>query len=76
MTPDSSWNHADSTQNASQPLVDTCIAFAILETVFIIAFVFSWHFNKDGNNNPRGMYALVLFGYIFCFGGVVVGVRE
>jgi hypothetical protein len=64
-------------RNAAQLLVNVCIAFAILETFFIIVFILSWHTNKDNNsNNTKGVYALILAGYVFCFGGVVIGIRE
>lgn len=69
--------YENASENASQPLVNVCIAFAILETFFIIAFMLSWHFNRDNNNNnTKGVYALILVGYIFCFGGVVLGIRK
>jgi uncharacterized membrane protein YedE/YeeE len=63
------------TGHVAQLLIDVCIAFAVLETFFIAAFILSWHFNRDNNsNNTKGLYALILTGYIFCFGGVVIGI--
>lgn len=63
--------------NASRPLLDTCIAFAVLETAFVIAFIVSWHFNRGNNsNNTKGVYGLMLIGYVFCFGGPVIGIRK
>lgn len=61
-------------ENSSQPLLNVCISFAILETFFIIAFVFSWYFH-NGNNN-KSVFYLVLLGYLFCFAGVVIGIRR
>jgi len=62
---------------AGQSLLNVCIAFAVLETFFVIAFVFSWHYNKTNNsNNTKGVYILIMLGYIFCFGGVIIGIRE
>jgi hypothetical protein len=74
---DSPGTRQSDARNAAQLLVDVCIAFAILETLFIISFILSWHINKDSNsNNTKGVYALILAGYVFCFGGVVIGIRE
>jgi hypothetical protein len=62
--------------DAAQLLINVCIAFAVLETFFIIAFVLSWHLNRvNNNNNTRGVYALILVGYLFCFLGVIMGIR-
>ena len=75
MSTSSSWNIHDDAGQASQPLLNVCIIFAILETFFVIAFVFSWHYNKGNNgNNTRGVYILILLGYVFCFGGVIMGI--
>jgi hypothetical protein len=62
--------------NSSQPLVNVCISFGILETFFIISFIFSWHYNRRNSNSSKTFYLLILFGYVFCFGGVVVGIRK
>ena len=65
----------DAARNASQPLIDVCVSLAVLETVFVVAFILSWHFNRGNNNyNTKGVYALMLVGYIFCFGGAVIGI--
>jgi hypothetical protein len=61
--------------DAAQLLINVCIAFAVLETFFIIAFVLSWHLNRVNNNNTKGVYALILVGYLFCFLGVIMGIR-
>lgn len=62
--------------NPAQLLVDVCITFAVLETAFIIAFILSWHLNRDNNsNNTKEVYGLILAGYLLCFGGVVIGIR-
>ncbi|KAF2272731.1 uncharacterized protein EI97DRAFT_346459, partial [Westerdykella ornata] len=53
-----------------------CIAFAIAETFFIIAFLFSWYYNSATNINFRPVSYCVLIGYIFCFGGVVLGILQ
>ncbi|KAF2690696.1 hypothetical protein K458DRAFT_382273 [Lentithecium fluviatile CBS 122367] len=76
-TPYSTWTQEPSAGDVAQLLVNVCIAFAILETFFIFSFILSWHFNKDNNtNNTKGVYALILAGYVFCFGGVVIGVLK
>lgn len=69
------WSPEYAAENSSQPLVNVCISFGILETFFIIAFVFSWHYNRRNSNSSKTFYLLILFGYVFCFGGVVVGIR-
>lgn len=77
MSTTSTWDIDDSPGRASQPLLNICITFAILETLFVIAFVFSWHYNKGNNSvNTKGVYILILLGYVFCFGGVIVGICE
>ncbi|KAF1955651.1 hypothetical protein CC80DRAFT_549343 [Byssothecium circinans] len=64
-------------RNSNQPLVDVCVSFAVLETLFVVAFILSWHFNKGNNSsNTRGVYALILIGYVFCFGGAVMGILK
>ncbi|KAF1967602.1 hypothetical protein BU23DRAFT_573078 [Bimuria novae-zelandiae CBS 107.79] len=73
----STWNLDDTAGRASQPLLNICIIFAILETLFVIAFVFSWHYNRGNNsNNTKGVYVLILLGYLFCFGGVIMGILK
>lgn len=75
MSTTSAWGIDDTTRQASQPQLNICIIFAILETLFVIAFIFSWHFNKGNNsNNTKGVYILILLGYLFCFGGVIIGI--
>lgn len=77
MSTSSTWDVHDAVGQASQPLLNICIIFAILETFFVIAFVFSWHYNKGNNsNNTKGVYILILLGYMFCFGGVIMGIRK
>lgn len=77
MTTTSPWELDGTAGHASQPLLNVCITFAILETLFVIAFIFSWHYNQGNNSsNTKGVYFLILIGYAFCFGGVIVGVRE
>ncbi|KAH7125754.1 hypothetical protein B0J11DRAFT_419656, partial [Dendryphion nanum] len=61
-------------ENSSQPLLNVCISFGILETFFIISFIFSWHYNRRNSNNSKTFYLLILLGYIFCFAGVVSGI--
>ncbi|KAF2018075.1 hypothetical protein BU24DRAFT_461049 [Aaosphaeria arxii CBS 175.79] len=61
---------------SSQPLLNVCISFAILETFFVIAFIFSWHFNGKANRSSRVTYILILIGYLFCFGGIIVGILK
>ena len=51
-------------------------AIDILETFFIIAFIFSWYFNNNNSNNTRAVLLFIFAGYIFCFTGVVLGIRE
>jgi len=64
-------------EDPARLLINVCIAFAFVETFFVIAFILSWHFNRDNNtNNTKGVYALILAGYIFCFAGVVIGIRK
>lgn len=75
MNTTSPWDLETTAGQASQPLLNVCIVFGILETLFVVAFVFSWHYNKSNNgNNTKGVYILILLGYLFCFGGVVMGV--
>lgn len=75
MNTTSAWDLETTAGRASQPLLNVCIVFAILETLFVIAFVFSWHYNKSNNsNNTKGVYILILLGYLFCFGGVIMGI--
>jgi hypothetical protein len=59
-------------------LFDVVTIFALLEAAFIIAFAFSWHYNKSNSgNNSKGVYIRILIlGYVFCFGGVITGVCE
>lgn len=52
-----------------------CISFAVLETFFVMAFVFSWHFNGNNGNNSKTVFFLILVGYLFCSGGVVTAIR-
>ncbi|PVI06860.1 hypothetical protein DM02DRAFT_581367 [Periconia macrospinosa] len=67
----------DATKNARQPLIDVCVSLAVLETLFVVAFMLSWHFNRgNNNNNTRSIYALMLAGYVFCFGGAVIGILK
>ncbi|ORY09156.1 hypothetical protein BCR34DRAFT_568876 [Clohesyomyces aquaticus] len=60
--------------NASQPLLNVCISFAILETFFIVAFLFSWYFNKGCTNTSHAVLYFVVLGYIFCIAGTITGV--
>src|SRR4051812_26718413 len=62
-------------QYSGQPLVNVCITFAILETFFIVAFIISWYFNNNRSNNTKLTLYLILAGYIFSFGGVILGTR-
>jgi hypothetical protein len=65
----------DGGANTARLLINVCIAFAVVETLFVIAFILSWHFNRENNSsNTKGVYALILAGYIFCFGGVIIGI--
>lgn len=77
MSTTSKWELDNTAGQAGQPLLNVCIVFAILETLFVIAFVFSWHYNKgNNNNNTKRVYILILLGYLFCFGGVIMGIRK
>ncbi|KAF9738705.1 hypothetical protein PMIN03_005809 [Paraphaeosphaeria minitans] len=77
MNTTSSWYLDTTASQASQPLLNVCIIFAILETLFVIAFLFSWHYNKSKNsNNTKGVYVLILLGYLFCLGGVIMGILK
>ncbi|KAF2466939.1 uncharacterized protein BDR25DRAFT_292634 [Lindgomyces ingoldianus] len=60
--------------NASQPLLNVCISFAILETFFIIAFLFSWYFNSHNTNSNNAVLYLIMAAYIFCIAGTMTGV--
>ncbi|KAF2636015.1 hypothetical protein P280DRAFT_510795 [Massarina eburnea CBS 473.64] len=67
----------DDKGSANQPLVDVCVSFAVLETLFVAAFILSWYFNKGNNSsNTRGVCGLIMMGYIFCFGGAVIGILK
>ncbi|CAI6338743.1 unnamed protein product [Periconia digitata] len=67
----------DAARNASQPLIDVCVSLAVLETLFVVAFMLSWHINRGSNShNTKGVYALMLVGYVFCFGGAVIGILK
>ncbi|KAF2872721.1 hypothetical protein BDV95DRAFT_395790 [Massariosphaeria phaeospora] len=70
------WTPENAMENASGPLLNICIIFACLETFFIIAFMFSWHYNNSNSNNTKAVYIFVLIGYLFCFGGVVMGILK
>ncbi|KAF2266750.1 hypothetical protein CC78DRAFT_458854 [Lojkania enalia] len=73
MVSSSSWTPDHVAVNSSQALLNVCISFAILETFFIIAFIFSWYFNSNISHNTKVVFCLILVGYILCFAGVVIG---
>ncbi|KAF2183416.1 hypothetical protein K469DRAFT_583387 [Zopfia rhizophila CBS 207.26] len=62
-------------ENSSQPLLNVVISFAILDTFFLIAFIFSWSFNQSTTKH-KTVFSLVLVGYIFCMAGVVLGILK
>ncbi|KAF2732414.1 hypothetical protein EJ04DRAFT_554059 [Polyplosphaeria fusca] len=76
MISNSSWELDIAAENCSQPLLNVCISFAILETFFIIAFIFSWYFNNNNSNNTRAVLRLILAAYIFCFTGIILGILK
>lgn len=77
MSASTAWDHDEFAGQAARPLLVVCVVFAVLETLFVIAFMFSWHYNKGNNsNNTKGVYILMLLGYIFCFAGVIIGLRK
>ncbi|KAF2662179.1 hypothetical protein K491DRAFT_773309 [Lophiostoma macrostomum CBS 122681] len=73
---DSTWTTEFVSGHSSQPLMNVCISFAVVETFFVIAFVFSWYYNKDISNNNKHAFFLVLLGYMFSLGGVAVGILK
>lgn len=69
------WSPDYAAENSSQPLLNVCISFAILETFIIIAFIFSWYFDNSPKSNLKPVLYMILVGYVFCFAGVVLGIR-
>ncbi|KAF2794710.1 hypothetical protein K505DRAFT_360851 [Melanomma pulvis-pyrius CBS 109.77] len=74
MSPPSPWTSNYAAENSSHELSNICISFAVLETLFVMAFVFSWHFNGNNGNNSKTVFFLILVGYLFCSSGVVTAV--
>ncbi|KAF2745692.1 hypothetical protein M011DRAFT_131934 [Sporormia fimetaria CBS 119925] len=72
----SPWSPEYASEYSGSSLLNVCISLAVIETFFIIAFMISWCLNRDTNDNLKPVFYFVLLGYIFSFGGVVIGILK
>ena len=56
----------------SRELLNVAVTFAVLETVFVVLYLMSRVMNKTANG--WDVY-LMIPGYIFCFGCIIVAIR-
>ncbi|KAF2183129.1 hypothetical protein K469DRAFT_499974, partial [Zopfia rhizophila CBS 207.26] len=60
-------------ENNSKPLLDVCITFIVIETVFISLLFISRYLNHD-QKSGMGMLSFMTIGYLVCMGKVTIGI--